>query len=148
LVEKQIQAQYPHAFIEQVKGYNPFQKTGKIEVAELQLNRRYIYPFRTYKNMESDPLNALTNAMSKLSENEGAAIQFIICPAGTAWQAAPRYTALEIQQGKNPQFVEKGHLGRILYGFTRGLGRAMAGNPKGQPSHRHRTCLVMRRQFS
>src|SRR5271154_3992785 len=28
LVEKQIQAQYPHAFVEQVKGYNPFQKGG------------------------------------------------------------------------------------------------------------------------
>src|ERR1700690_1404389 len=34
LVEKQVQAQYPHAFVEQVKGYNPFQKGGTIEVAE------------------------------------------------------------------------------------------------------------------
>ena len=39
LVEKQIQAQYPHAFIEQVKGYNPFSKVAQIEVEELQLSK-------------------------------------------------------------------------------------------------------------
>src|SRR6185436_18598757 len=89
LVEKQIQAQYPHAYIEQVKGYNPFQKDGQLEVEELQLNKQYVYPFRTYKNMESDPLNSLTNAMSKLTENEGAAVQFVISPAGTSWQGRP-----------------------------------------------------------
>ncbi len=138
LVEKQIQAQYPHAFLEQVKGYNPFQKGAKIEIEELQLTKQSVYPFRTYKTMESDPLNSLTNAMSKLAENEGAAIQFIISPAGTLWQSRPRHMALEIQQGKNPDMVERGHLYRLVVGFFRALGRATAGNPKGQPSHTHK----------
>ncbi len=141
LVEKQIQAQYPHAYIEEVKGYNPFQKNGKLEVEELQLSKQYVYPFRTYKSTETDPLNALTNAMSKLSENEGAAIQYIIRPAGTAWQSRPRRMALEIQQGKSPELVEKGHAYRLLIGLLRGVGRGLAGtgsNKQYQPSHIHK----------
>jgi len=142
LVEKQIQAQYPHAYIEQVKGYNPFQKAGTLEVEELELNKQYIYPFRTYKASETDPLNALTNAMSKLDENEGAAIQFVISPAGTGWQGRPRHMALEIQQGKNPELIEKGHAYRLLVGLARGVGSSLAGVGRGdknfQPSHAHK----------
>ena len=141
LVEKQIQAQYPHAYIEEVKGYNPFQKNGTLEIEELQLSKQYVYPFRTYKSTETDPLNALTNAMSKLSENEGAAIQYIIRPAGTAWQSRPRRMALEIQQGKSPELVEKGHAYRLLMGLLRGVGRGLAGTGSGkqyQPSHIHK----------
>lgn len=107
LVEKQLQAQYPHSYIEIIKGYNPFQKGGHIAAAELKPNRPYMFPIRTYKNMETDPLNALTNAMSKLGEGEGAAIQFILSPAGHYWQHKPRHLALEIQQGKNPNAVVK-----------------------------------------
>ncbi len=108
LIEKQLQAQYPDAFIEVIRGYNPFQKGGQIAAAELQLNRSYVFPIRTYKLMETDPLNSLTNAMSKLGEGDGAAIQFILSPAGHHWQHKPRHMALEIQQGKNPNTVVKG----------------------------------------
>ena len=140
LVEKQVQAQYPHAFVEAMPGYNPFQKQGSIEVAELQLSKPYVYPLRTYKTMESDPLNAITNAMSKLEENEGAAVQFVMSPAGTSWQSRPRRMALEIQQGKNPELIERGHAYRLLVGTMRGIGRALAfgGTKNYQPSHTHK----------
>ncbi len=113
LIEKQVQAQYPHAFIEEIKGYNPFPETGEIEATELRLTKPYMYPFRTYKSMETDPLNALTNAMSKLSDGDGAVIQMILYPAGDHWQHRPRHMALEIQQGKNPNIVAKSAFGRF-----------------------------------
>ncbi|QQS23190.1 type IV secretion system DNA-binding domain-containing protein [bacterium] len=113
LIEKQIQAQYPHAFIEEIKGYNPFPANGTIEATELKLNKAYMFPVRTYRNMETDPLNALTNAMSKLGEEDGAVIQLILYPAGHHWQHRPRHMALEIQQGKNPNVVAKSALGRF-----------------------------------
>ncbi len=144
LVEKQVQAQYPHAFIEQVKGYNPFVKGGQLEVEELELTKQYVYPFRTYKTTESDPLNAITNAMSKLGEGEGAAVQFVMSPAGTAWQYKPRRMALEIQQGKNPEMVEKGHFHRAIIGLFRAMGGALAGVGKGsgqQASHAHKDLM-------
>jgi hypothetical protein len=132
LVEKQIQAQYPHAFVEQVKGYNPFVKGGQVEIEELELAKQYVYPFRTYKNTETDPLNAITNAMSKLSENEGAAVQFIMRPAGTAWQGKPRHMASEIQQGKSPELVEKGKFARFLMDIGKGLAGVLSGSGNSQ----------------
>ncbi len=130
LIEKQIQAQYPHAFIEVVKGYNPFPKKGEMEAVELQLNKPYMFPFRTYKNMETDPLNALTNAMSKLSETDGAAIQVILYPAGVHWQMKPRHMALEIQQGKNPNIVAKSATGRFVKEVGGGLKDSVVGGMK------------------
>ncbi len=113
LIEKQLQAQYPHSFVEIVRAYNPFQKGGQVVATELQTTRPYVFPIRTYKTMETDPLNSLTNAMSKLGEGEGAAIQFILSPAGHHWQHKPRHMALEIQQGKNPDKVVKGVGARV-----------------------------------
>ncbi len=115
LVEKQIHAQYPAAQIEEIKGYNPFAKGAAQSSAELTLQRKYVYPIRTYKLMESDPLNAITSAMSKLDQDEGAVLQLIIRPAGGSWQEKPRNMALEIQQGKNPQFVEHGMVYRTIH---------------------------------
>lgn len=123
LVEKQVHAQYPEAQIEQVRGYNPFVRGSQQSTAELILQRNYVYPLRTYKLMESDPLNSITSAMSKLSEKEGAVVQMVISPAGQGWQARPRHMALEIQQGKNPHLVEKGPVARAIYELLSGVGR-------------------------
>ncbi len=138
IVEKQIHSQYSHAYIEESKGYNPFLSNKQIEAVELVPLKKYFYPIRTYKAMESDPLNALTNAMSKLDENEGAAIQFILSPAGHSWQGKPRHMALEIQQGKNPHVVEKGLIYQAFRELTHGLGGALMGKASGQKdSNRH-----------
>ncbi|MBL8030097.1 MAG: type IV secretion system DNA-binding domain-containing protein [Candidatus Doudnabacteria bacterium] len=138
LVEKQLQAQYPHAFVEEVKGYNPFKDGALVEAEELTLNKKYFYPFRTYKNMESDPLNSISNAMSKLVEGEGAAVQFIISPAGTSWQGRPRHMALEVQQGKSPEMVERGHFYRMMVGLFKGIGGSVSGSKQGNQSHAHK----------
>src|SRR6185369_17190736 len=114
-------------------------KGGQLEVEELQLSKQYVYPFRTYKNIETDPLNALTNAMSKLMENEGAAIQFILSPAGTTWQGEQRHMALEIQQGKSPEYVEKGHIARLFAGLMHGVAKGISGGgSSNQQSHNYK----------
>src|SRR5579872_2047054 len=117
LVEKQIHAQYSAAQIDQTRAFNPFIKGAQQAAAELILQKKYVYPFRTYKNTESDPLNAITNAMSKLEDNESCVVQIVVSPAGNVWQQKPRHMALEIQQGKTPEFVEKGPIARALYDF-------------------------------
>jgi hypothetical protein len=127
LVEKQIHSQYPHAYIEEVPGYNPFQKGGQVETLELRLNKQYVYPIRTYKTMETDPLNSLTNAMSKLDDQEGAVIQLILSPAGDHWQHRPRHMASEIQQGKNPDIVGRGMFNKVFRELFFGLARGVQG---------------------
>ncbi|MBI2607697.1 MAG: type IV secretion system DNA-binding domain-containing protein [Candidatus Doudnabacteria bacterium] len=102
LIEKQLHAQYPTAQIETIKPYKLFKPDSAVAAVELGLQKNYIFPIRTYKETETDPLNSLTNSLSKLTEDEGAAIQLIISPAGSNWQAKPRRLASQIQQGKDP----------------------------------------------
>jgi hypothetical protein len=130
LIEKQVHAQYPEALIEKVSGYNPFALNSVQEASELVLQKNYVYPFRTYKLTESDPLNAITSAMSKLGDAEGAVIQLIISPAGSSWQSKPRHMALEIQQGKNPSLVEKGFISRALHDMVSGSSKSKSHNHK------------------
>lgn len=131
LVEKQIHAQYPAAQIEQVPAYHAFNKGAKQAAAELIPQKKYVYPLRTYKNTESDPLNAITNAMSKLEENESCVVQVVVSPAGTVWQGKPRRMALEIQQGKAPELVDKGVFARAIYDLIHG-------GKKNHQDHRNR----------
>ena len=95
-----------------------------VSAAELTLQKRYAFPIRTYKAMETDPLNALTNSLSKLALDEGTAIQLLISPASEHWQAKPRHYALQIQQGRNPDVVTSSIALKIMNGFFRLVGDA------------------------
>lgn len=86
LVEQQIHAQYPHAQITEEIDYNIFRPDSHIVGAYLFFKQRSALPLKTYKQLDSDPLVAILNPLSKLTENEGALIQFIIRPAGSAWR--------------------------------------------------------------
>ncbi|MBI4049461.1 MAG: type IV secretion system DNA-binding domain-containing protein [Candidatus Doudnabacteria bacterium] len=122
LLEKQLHAQYPRAQIDVIKPYNIFGKKSFVSAAELRLQKKFAYPIRTYKSMETDPINALTNSLSKLEPDEGAAIQLIISPAGLHWQGKPRKYALEIQQGRNPEVVTSSPAQRFLFSLFKGVG--------------------------
>jgi len=100
LVELQINAQYPKAHIEEVQDYNIFTPQGKIFGGYLKLSKKYIFPIRTYKKLDSDPLNAITNTLSKLKEDEGAAIQILIRPAPAGWRKFSERIAQSMQKGK------------------------------------------------
>lgn len=111
-VEQQIHAQYPTSQIEEVPDYNIFSPQGVILGANLALKRNYIFPIKTYLKMNSDPLSAVTNTLSKLgglrpvSEEqyhrllEGATIQIIVRSAPSDWQKLGARVASEMQQGK------------------------------------------------
>src|SRR5690606_25932528 len=73
LIEKGLHAQYPKANIETVKAYKVFSKGASFSAAELGLQKDSAYTFKTYKSMETDPLHAITNSLSKLGPDEGAA---------------------------------------------------------------------------
>lgn len=129
LVEKQLQAQYPTSHIEEVRPYNPFVPNAKQSALEMRLQKSYSYPLRTYKNMESDPLNAITNAMSKLEEGQSAVMQLIISPAASStWQKHPLKMASEIQQGKNPSEVGKSAFAKEMKGWGSEFSHSIRGS--------------------
>jgi hypothetical protein len=78
IVIKNLHAQYPHAEIVLDDQYSIFpQKPLKIAISLLGLKKPFMFPIKTYRQLEEDPLNAITNSLSKLSEDESAGIQFL-----------------------------------------------------------------------
>lgn len=93
LVEKQITAFYPDCYVEQVQDYNIFKANSKVMAMAMKLKKDYMYPIKTYEHLNSDPLNHLTNVLSKLGHDDGAAIQVMIRPKKDGWQHKGREEA-------------------------------------------------------
>src|SRR3989338_2479221 len=87
-LEQQLHAQEPNAYIEEARDYNVFSPTGAIIGTTMTFKRPGYFPIKSYKKLEVDPLNALTNAMSKLGEGEGAALQFVVRSARKEWRGS------------------------------------------------------------
>lgn len=100
LVELQIQAQYPQAHIEEVRDYNLFTAKSFIRATTLRLSKPSYFSIRSYKRLDSDPLSALTNVLSKVQAQEGAAIQIVLRPKPTGWQYRGKKIAQRMQEGK------------------------------------------------
>lgn len=86
-VEQQVHAQYPDASIDEVPDYNIFTPTGTIVGGYIKFKRETVLPIKTYRELESDPLNAITNALAKVPEQDGAAIQYVVRSAPKSWRA-------------------------------------------------------------
>ncbi|MBI5404776.1 MAG: type IV secretion system DNA-binding domain-containing protein [Candidatus Kerfeldbacteria bacterium] len=117
MVELQLHAQVPNAMIEPVEDYNIFSPTGTIMGGYLKLAKRSMFPIRTYKKLDTDPLNALTNVLSKIGDDAGAAIQVLIRPVHGGWQRAGQRVAQKLQHGKAlGQASSSGGLGSFFKG--------------------------------
>ncbi len=100
-IEQQVLAQYPYATVEEVADYNLFRPKGAIMAATLVPNKHWIFPFRSFRKMDTDPLNAITNALSKLEKTQGGAIQLVIRTARGSWRRKGQKIARAMQQGKS-----------------------------------------------
>ena len=116
--EQQFQAQYSSAQIIEVEDYNIFRPRGHIATAPIVLTKESIFPIKTYKKMDSDPLNAITNAMSKVEKHEGAAIQIMIRTAPGGWKHRGQKVARAMQKGKS---LEEAMGGRGIEKIFKGL---------------------------
>lgn len=113
-IEKQIHSQYPKAVIEETGEYNIFQPKYQVAGGVLKLTKKYYLPIKTYKTLETDPLHAVTSALSKLEEKEGAAIQILIRPAARRWMQKGRRIAFRMQQGRTFEEVTHPITGRFF----------------------------------
>ncbi|MCX6763762.1 MAG: TraM recognition domain-containing protein [Candidatus Moranbacteria bacterium] len=122
-VEKQIHSFFPNASLEKTKDYNIFFPGSFTEAAMLQLKNKYAFPIKTYERQEVDPLNAITNALSKLTaKEEGAAIQLVLRPMRSGWRSSGRSIAHKMQQGKQLKDVQsKSVMGKIGKEFGKSL---------------------------
>jgi hypothetical protein len=101
LLEKQLHSVYNQAVIEPAEEYNIFlPRVGYAHAAALKLKKAQAWPIRTYQQIESDPLNVLTNSLSKVSRDEAAIIQVLFRPARQGWQKQSEALVKKLQKGQ------------------------------------------------
>lgn len=107
-LEEQLHAQYGDARIDEVDDYNIFHPTGVVLGGYLALKREGFFPIKTYKEIDSDPLNALTNALSKVQEGDGVAVQILVRPAKHNWREVGARVVKHMNQGFTLEEAKKG----------------------------------------
>ena len=86
-MEKQVTSFFSDAVIEEVEEINLFEGENLHYATEcLTLGHSYIFPIKTHQKLESDPINNITNALSKLDEDESCMIQIMLRPTDNHWQ--------------------------------------------------------------
>ena len=90
LIEKQIYSVYAGADVKVVDEPNIYTDDGKVEYVWLALKKSPHYPLKTYKEIATDPLAAITSTLSKLDEKETVAIQLVLSPTDGKWAKAGR----------------------------------------------------------
>lgn len=104
-VEGQIYAQYPNADIKYVADYTANKESGMklfVTTGEIELEKDFIFPIKTFRNFEVDPLAAITGAVSDLKLGQNAWIQILVRPVSNYWQANSKKYITAIKEGKDP----------------------------------------------
>ncbi|MCA9364611.1 MAG: type IV secretion system DNA-binding domain-containing protein, partial [Candidatus Moranbacteria bacterium] len=129
-IEKQIHSFFPEAAIERVEDYTIFTAECETSVSILSLKNTHALPIWTYEEMDVDPLNEISNALSKLNTvEEGGALQIILRPAPTGWRTAGKSMAHKMQQGKRLKDVHNpSALGKVLKASESAM-KEMSKNP-------------------
>lgn len=134
-IEQQIHSQYPLAQIEDVEDYNIFVPQGVVQGARLRLKRQGFFPINSFRKLETDPLDGLTNALSKVEKGEGAAIQFLVRSAKKEWRKRGVKVASLMQQGRN---LKSALAGSSAWGQIFGGGAKPKPKKDGSPAQEYR----------
>jgi len=112
ILQKQVTSYYPNADIEIEKKIDIKPKGNKLKCYYAYTKRPDYYPIKTYKTLENDPLNNLTNIFSQFSEKDIASIQIVIRPYnGTKWQKKTEKAGISMFAGKKPDAISLPGLG-------------------------------------
>lgn len=123
-VEGQIYAQYPNAEISHVNDYTVTSRSGQnyVSAGIVELEKDYIFPVKTFRDFEVDPLAAVTGAISDLKVSEEAWIQIIIRPVSNYWQESSKDYITAIREGKS---LTSGGILEMLSGLVSALAKSL-----------------------
>lgn len=101
LMEKQIYALYPEAEVRPAPPYTVFDQGDSLRGGRVHLKHAAHLPIATYKELEADPMQALTGALARIQATDAAVIQFVCRPSAERvrkkGQTAARKTVHGIQ---------------------------------------------------
>lgn len=144
-IEKQIHGAYPSADISETKDYNIFEKEGEVAYAELRVSGPPYYAIKTYDELKSDGLNAITNSLSKLADHEATVIQYVVSPISKSWINRGKSYIKSIEKPPKEGEKQKHVDSDVLEGVKRkvaklGLGvviRVVASSPSADSANMH-----------
>ncbi|MBI4091470.1 DUF87 domain-containing protein, partial [candidate division WWE3 bacterium] len=100
-VESQIYAQYPHSTINLAEDYavevEPSRQVALM--TEVLLSKDYIFPIKTFKDFEVDPLSAITSALSEVNGSEQIWLQILVRPIPDVWQKDGYEYVKQVREG-------------------------------------------------
>jgi len=101
LFEKHIVSIFPDVRLtEKADDYNVFNEQGISLGSYLTTKEKPVYPFKTYKQFDYDPMNVILNSFSKIQKlSDGAALQFVFMPSGDYFHKRYKYAIKEIEKG-------------------------------------------------
>lgn len=117
IIEKQITSYYPDADIQIGKAYEHTLPGNKMKGFYAYTEKPYWFPIRTFKVIENDPLNDLTNIFSKLTVDETAAIQVVIRPKSSKWSRKAESFGESYYKGKSTTGIKLPVIGPLLNVF-------------------------------
>jgi len=135
-VEQQIHAQYPYAQIEEMTDYNIFTEKSSIVGAYLDSKRKPMFPFKTYKKMDSDPLMALLNILAKARENNSSlAIQYVVRSSHRRWRRHGIRIVREIRKGEKFEHISHhSAIGRAVRKTAKEFGKTFQKQDPNNPT--------------
>ncbi|MBR3319031.1 TraM recognition domain-containing protein [Candidatus Saccharibacteria bacterium] len=110
-VKQAIQSAYPTARIEEKREENIFEGGAGLSAvsgAELTLNKESYLPIATYEDTKRDAQMAILNALSNVSQNEGACVQVLFRPAQKKWSENAKTHIDDVQKGKKTKTIGAG----------------------------------------
>lgn len=133
--EKYVQGVYPGAIVDKIaKDYTVFEPKGQVSGAYLTLKENSFFPISTYQKLEKDPLSTITNNLSKITDQEGAAIQLIIRPLSAFNLRKKGDKALQkIREGKHVRTAVAEAMGSLFINFLKEVFQGNLKKPKDVP---------------
>ena len=102
LISQQITSNYPDAEVKIVskKEYGDIKPAGyTLRTASIYKTNDDIYPIKTYKYFEDDPLSSITNNIGNLKKTDRAVFQIVIKPLGSGWNKKAKKAAGDVAKG-------------------------------------------------
>jgi len=102
-VESQIYAQYPDAEIREAIDYTKsVGANANIAATEISLAKDFIFPIKTFRDFEVDPLSAITSVLATQKAGEQVWIQYLVRPVEDFWQQRGHEHVKMVREGVQP----------------------------------------------
>lgn len=134
LVEKQITSFYPDAIVEEKPEIDIFANRTSSKAVELTLKKEYFLPIHTHKNLESDPINTIIGAISKLTRDESCIVQILLRPTDDHWQEKAVAFKKKLEKGHGGFFSSFASVLHGIFSFDPDNGKDAAHDKHGAES--------------